>query len=709
MSAKAGFKNIPTKDFIILALLGLLLFLPPYFRGLYFEKEFLYVHMATAVVFLIYLLLNRNEAEIKFSLLDISVLLFVIAYTLSLFAALNIREAVGEILRYINYALIFFMVARIVDTANIRRMLKVLYFSGVGVSVLGLGTAFGLVKTLGGYQYDQIASTLGYSNSLGGYLLPIFILGIYLFIQEANKPIKHLYSTSNYIVLTTFIGTVSRGAFAVFPFTIMLYILLTGKETRTQIIKHLALLFSVVFIFSSRILKTGLPVGRESSLLWLLFGLLLINVLTYALEKYSVGQLIKANRQKLILLTVGVLTVVLGIYFKTNYKLDTVYSNIFPSKVVTKISATDFNDRNVQERFIFYIDALKIVRDYPLIGTGGGGWEAVYTKYQSYLYYTTKVHSHLFQVWVETGILGLVAFGFLWFSLIFTIWRLFKSNISSDDRFLSAAIFASIGAILLHSLLDFDLSLGAIAILLWSLIAILSGYARSYIPTSSDIVNQKWAKNTTRSIAFLSGIALLLISASFTVATSYGQKGSIAVEKWILPEAVKNYEMAFRYDPLKGSYAADLAQSLHYLGDPADNFDMVREAKKYAVAAQKLSPYDTQIKMIKAKIQLSLSEIPEAVKEYEEAREIFPYDQKGYDNLAEVYFKVAQYYTLKGKPQEAKIYFEKTKTVPNMVNDQLRKLSPKYRGFWVAGPMLEVSPAIDKYAKEADKLLSQMR
>jgi tetratricopeptide (TPR) repeat protein len=443
--------------------------------------------------------------------------------------------------------------------------------------------------------------------------------------------------------------------------------------------------------------------------MWLIISIVLINVFSYISEKYRLAELVRLNKRSLVFAALGIIITAAGFFLYAGNKSETAFSNVLPSQVVKKIASTDISSRNVQERFVFYRDALKIVRDYPLFGTGGGGWEAIYTKYQSYLYYTTKVHSHLFQIWVETGIPGLAAYAFLLFSLILVIWRLFKCSQSRDERFLFASLSAAIGAIILHSLIDFNLSLGAIAVLMWSLIAILSSFARRYSPINSNIVKQKWTIKAVVGVAFVTPVALFLISASFAVAMSYAQKGSVAVEKWILPEAVKNYERAFRYDPLKGLYAADLAQSLHYLGDPVDNFDMVREAKKHAESAQKLSPYDTQIKIIKAKIQLSLSEIPEAVKEYEEAREIFPYDQKGYDNLAEVYFKVAQYYTLKGKPQEAKVYFEKTKTVPDMVNEQLSKLNPKYRDFWVAGPMLEVSPTIDKYAKEADKLISQMR
>lgn len=707
MSAKISHKNQSLSDIILLTLLGILLFFPPYFQGLYFDRQFQYYHMATALVFIIFLVVNprsKNYTQ-SHSILDIPVVLLLIAYMLSLTAALNIYDAIGEVFRYFNYAMIFFMAARFSDKDEIKRIIQVLYFSGVGVAVVGLGAAFGLVKVPGGYEFNQIASTLGYSNSLGGYLIPVIILGSYLFVQDSDLRIKHLYSTGNYLAAITFIGTSSRGAFAVLPFVIILFCLLAGKGTGKEILKNIIFLFIVALVFSSKVIKLGLPVGRGSSILWLFAGLLLVNVLAYFFIRFKVGELGK-SRTKLLLPVAGVLIIAAGVYIYVNVKSSTAFS-FLPTQVVQKFSSTGFSSRNVQERFVFYKDAWKIVRDNPLLGTGGGGWAAVYTKYQSYLYSTTKVHSHLLQIAVDTGALGIIAYIVLWASLIVVIWRLLKSAISEEERLIIAALSASVAGILLHGLIDFDLSLGSISVLMWTLIAILSSYARRYNVFSRNVVNKNWVPILIKTISVISAIALLLISISFAAAFSYAKKGSAAIDNRVLPEAVKNYELAFKLNPLKGSYAADAAQSLHYLGDPVDNFNMVRQAKKYAVSAVKLDPYNDKIRVVKAKIQLSLSEIPEAVHEYEVARDIAPYGQQEYDNLVEVYFKVGKYYTLKGQKEEARKYFEKAAQVPSMVNNQLQKLNPKYREFWVIAPMLKVSPTIDKYAKEAQILLNR--
>jgi hypothetical protein len=66
-----------------------------------------------------------------------------------------------------------------------------------------------------------------------------------------------------------------------------------------------------------------------------------------------------------------------------------------------------------------------------LLGTGGGGWNASYHKYQSYLYYTDQLHNYLLQVGVETGLPGMIAFLCIWyyfFDECRRLWLLCRKN-----------------------------------------------------------------------------------------------------------------------------------------------------------------------------------------------------------------------------------------------------------------------------------------
>jgi len=78
-----------------------------------------------------------------------------------------------------------------------------------------------------------------------------------------------------------------------------------------------------------------------------------------------------------------------------------------------KALAEEIRLRNATERLYFYQDAIKMFKERPILGWGGGGWEEAYRAYQSYLYYSNQVHSHYFQIMVEAGLVGLMAILYL--------------------------------------------------------------------------------------------------------------------------------------------------------------------------------------------------------------------------------------------------------------------------------------------------------
>lgn len=151
-----------------------------------------------------------------------------------------------------------------------------------------------------------------------------------------------------------------------------------------------------------------------------------------------------------------------------------------PTDLVYKVRDISFTTHNVWERFIFFGDAFKIIADYPL-GTGGGGWKALYHKYQSFGYPSNEVHSHPLQLWVETGIIGfmvfLVVIGFIIHHFYKTRMEIKDLNEETIKRIvLPSVVFMALISLYAHSAIDFDLSLSALSILVWVLTGLISGY-----------------------------------------------------------------------------------------------------------------------------------------------------------------------------------------------------------------------------------------
>jgi len=128
-------------DTVFYILLLILVFYPPFFRGMYFEKEMFPTIALTSAVFIIWVSFKIVKKEpIVSTILDYAALSLVGAYIISTFFAVNIRASIGEVLRYFDYLFIYFMASRTVrDNKKIFMLLNVLVLSSFVVAIVGLG------------------------------------------------------------------------------------------------------------------------------------------------------------------------------------------------------------------------------------------------------------------------------------------------------------------------------------------------------------------------------------------------------------------------------------------------------------------------------------------------------------------------------------------------------------------------------------------
>ena len=137
-------------------------------------------------------------------------------------------------------------------------------------------------------------------------------------------------------------------------------------------------------------------------------------------------------------------------------------------------------------------DALKIMTSSPanaLLGAGGGGWNATYHMFQPYPYFSTETHDDFMQTGVETGFPGLLDFLLIWGFFIAAAWSLYRYARPGGLKAATPAVPATTWVILssalalgIESAMDFNLSLGAVALLLWGLFGLVRGLDRLYGP-----------------------------------------------------------------------------------------------------------------------------------------------------------------------------------------------------------------------------------
>jgi len=680
---------------IIFYLVLPLLLLPPRFRGLFFDYEADIAHIYAALILGAYVIVRRDYIRLPRNLMDYAWIGLVAAYIISNFVAFNQRAALESALRVFNFFVIYWVLAyAVTNIKEIKIALSVLFAAGVGVALAGLGTAYGTFWFNGAYDKGLILSTLQYHNAAAIFLIGCGIIGFYLAATLNKAWMRVLAGGLNYIIIATAYGAGSRGAMLVAPIGLVLLVIGMPKKYRFRtFLGFVAVL--IPFVITAKQVLSFETHSEAYYWLWLLAGFLIGCSCQYLIEKFS--NFSAATRKKMIAAVgIGITVVSVGLILFMGHK-------IMPASIANRLSNFSLQDLSVIERFYFYRDAFEVVKDYPVLGVGGGGWNSAYTGYQSLLYYTTEVHSHPLQVWVETGTVGFLFYVLIWIGLMITLYRIMRKVESPEYR--AAAWVSGVAALTvsMHSVIDFSLSLGAVAILLWALVGLTRGVER--LGTREGINGNTIAGPTVRKAVgiILAGI-FLVISCSLSIAAYTERQAGAAYNSGNVQQAIDLFEKAKKYDPLNYNYPMYLAQIYNYQAYQQKNILLTRTAVENAKKAAELNEKAAQPLWALAETYLGAQMPIEAAAAAEEAVQAVPWRQDAYNNLARVYLSSGNYLIQMGQQGNARTVLEKVMAIPEMIDRQVAKLGPDERKVWRHGPV----PSVDKNITEAMEQAKQM-
>lgn len=229
-------------------------------------------------------------------------------------------------------------------------------------------------------------------------------------------------------------------------------------------------------------------------------------------------------------------------------------------------------DNNYFARLVYLKDGIKIFKDWWLIGAGGGAWSILNFKYQSYLYWSTQTHNYPLQVIIETGFIGLIILLILFTSIVLCFGKLLRRNREEGSKsiIVNAALFTSIIFLFLHSFMDFNLSLSAIYLLVWTLISLLNSEVRNYKMKEEVSKNKNKtgkyhkAKLSTESlkagindmplVMTIITVLIMIYPIKFSMARIAANKALISFGEGNIDEAIEYMDKAITYDHLDTQY-----------------------------------------------------------------------------------------------------------------------------------------------------------
>jgi O-antigen ligase/Tfp pilus assembly protein PilF len=672
--------NNSIRKFAIIVL-SLIIVIAPFMRGLFFPEDQVKILLLVGFLALIvsfYIWRSRRYGITNLSFLshpiDFIILALPAVYIISGFNAVNLGLSVNEIIVNILYFFIFWCTSRLIITQrSAEAVLAVIFSTALVLSIIGLASATDILSITDGYIDGRIYSTLQYPNALASYLGVALLIGLYFLnqfsrkessvIKDKNKYISIGISIASFIILMVFWGTGSRGGFLVFAATLPMFMFFSFNKKRLLIE---FVIIALGAIPSSTMFLRSVEAGNPGmAWLWVLLGMLVVFIAKIIMWfVYS-----RFNSRKTKIAIVGTFGLV-GIFGLIYFLLQGGLGNI-----LTRFS----NLRTASTRIEFINAAVEMIKERPLLGWGGGGWQEMYQSYLGYFYNTNEAHSYIFQVGVEAGIIGMLVV----LAIVVVFIKLVFDLAKEGYRDLATLLGTSAMLVFAHSTIDFNLSLAALTIVLMVILATTRGLLIQY----SDVKSTTETKNNIQLIISLALIAvvalsgLMLFSANKALAASYKH-----VKAQNYSSAINQAESAVSLNPANAQYKLYLSDLLLTVGEKD-------RAEQELAVALKQNPYNTEVKAKLANFYLSQKQYDKALNESREVIELEPLRASRYEQCASMLVNVIQREINDGKTEGIEGYASEILKLPQLMDDRYNQLSEVEKRLWKGAPVLnKLSP-----------------
>lgn len=257
-------------------------------------------------------------------------------------------------------------------------------------------------------------------------------------------------------------------------------------------------------------------------------------------------------------------------------------------KIIDRFEKLKEADVSSEMRFHNWQDSIRIIRDFPLTGTGLGTYEHIYPRYKTIPSQERWEHAHndYIEGTVELGIIGLAIAAYI----VFRFYRLILSGLMKrrllEARLLSLGALTGVTGILVHSITDFNLHIGANGLYF----SVLMGVALSAInikPLNEDgtMLQKKSVSIKGLLPAYGLIIVLTILISSITVADIYyiSLSGHLRDDKESLTRKRQMLDLVMRLSPLDSRFPFSI-------GNISSMLVMDDEALKYYRRAVRFNP-----------------------------------------------------------------------------------------------------------------------
>lgn len=471
------------KKFIIL-LFFILISSSSLFKGLFFSLERSFYFIAIAALSALYFIIKTYKKEdiyLKNWVVYLNALL-VLAYIISLFAAVDYKGAVDAIVQYSMYFIVLIITIDFFRANNDK--LKAYFYIPV-ISFGAMTAIVSLAGYAGGLSFledvalsDRLGATFQYTNTAAIYFLTCIIFCMSLLLEARNTFVRALLAGIGNILFIALFFTGSRGVFVIALFVAFsIYTILLPRGYKLKSLAYFSVMLLPIAAIANKYYMCSKVSNYFGAMKWIILSLMISTILALLIEILSK----LPQKVKISIYTVafaGLLLFIITQYSYVSALAGSLAAKLVPPNILIRLQTINLGERNVIARIEFDKDALRLIRQHFLLGIGGGGWIALYQSVQEHYYIARTVHNHYFQIFVEAGILGFASFLCLvLLSLYNYIQSVFTAAVS--NRIMVSGLTVSFLVLSVHSAMDFNLTYGSMALLSWSLIALSASFKKA--------------------------------------------------------------------------------------------------------------------------------------------------------------------------------------------------------------------------------------
>lgn len=560
-AASRNVEKISSPIWALVAAFIMFLFWAPFQVGLFngqqidFEKPIYVAPLLSFLMLLVWigLYLTKFKLEEERDLLAVVSLLLPITYALSLFNAVSHYTAMNLLLIQSMYIAIFIIALYLLKQKQLNvviqnAVLAIAYFI-VGFGLLNwlgsskfAGSLVGWFSNTvrGGKYLDavmtdsnglRLTSIFQYANTYAAFLMAFLFVAVFALVRS-----KKWYGTLTHgfmlvPIIVSILLTLSRGGLVMLPVVFILLLLFLKPAQQILWIIHVAISTLGALLITNPLTTLGLELNTTftsgaalKAWAYLLGASAIVAALGWAVQRYVApwldARLTGWSSRKLAGLWLPLVSIAL-VGIVAFLLIGTSARSILPDNMETRLENINFKQHSVLERFTFYKDALKVVKDYPVLGAGGGGWASLYEHYQNNPYVSRQVHNFFLQYLIEVGIVGFIVFmgfiGYIFYKYICGYMNRKKDDFENGFFFLIIAL-----SILVHSLLDFNLSYAFMGIL------VFLGLAGMGAAMDSKPLRKGWNKPGLRigyfAVLAIGTVVLLFLSIGYVSSSDAAMK-----------------------------------------------------------------------------------------------------------------------------------------------------------------------------------------